>query len=315
MREMVLNHASVLVPGSNRCEISAWLRELAEGMRRLVEAEVALKSLRTAYALYDTQCMRGYSLFDAYLTLQSGGFREEFRLLMGLTDKQPLLMEVGSDVKDRFLACEEQTLPANDGEALVFCAITDAIAVGFPSAPEWDRDRVTVHFDELLPDETVEPTSEEIDQLTRSVHAAPICDRHRARVRLGAGSDPVALWKNRGAVFPNLIFGPGVQDNLRKYAHLLSTIVGKLAALDASAMDWRDRTSPAPIWKTKVTSESQRLMANPALRQSRRFRSHRGTREVFELHARFGDHGRIHLRFDAESREVEIGYIGSHLPV
>ena len=182
---------------------------------------------------------------------------------MGLTDKQPLLMEVGPDVKDRFLACEEQTLPANDGEALVFCAITDAIAVGFPSAPEWDRDRVTVHFDELLPDETVGPTSEEIDQLTRSVHAAPICDRHRARVRLGAGSDPVALWKNRGAVFPNLIFGPGVQDNLRKYAHLLSTIVGKLAALDASAMDWRDRASPAPIWKTKVTSESQRLMAKP----------------------------------------------------
>ena len=79
MREMVLNHASVLVPGSNRCEISAWLRELAEGMRRLVEAEVVLKSLRTAHALYDTQCLRGYSLFDAYLTLQSGGFREEFR--------------------------------------------------------------------------------------------------------------------------------------------------------------------------------------------------------------------------------------------
>ena len=42
-------------------------------MRRLVEAEVVLKSLRTAHALYDTQCLRGYSLFDAYLTLQSGG--------------------------------------------------------------------------------------------------------------------------------------------------------------------------------------------------------------------------------------------------
>ena len=99
MREMVLNHASVLVPGSNRCEVSAWLRELAEGMRRLVEAEVVLKSLRTAHALYDTQCLHGYSLFDAYLTLQSGGFREEFRLSMGLTDKQPLLMEVGPDVE------------------------------------------------------------------------------------------------------------------------------------------------------------------------------------------------------------------------
>ena len=151
-------------------------------MRRLVEAEVVLKSLRTAHALYDTQCLRGYSLFDAYLTLQSGGFREEFRLLMGLTDKQPLLMEVGPDVKDRFLACEEQTLPAGDGEPLVFCAITDAIAVGFPSAPEWDRDRVTVHFDELLPDETIEPASEEIDQLTSPTSATRGQNAHNSLI-------------------------------------------------------------------------------------------------------------------------------------
>ena len=109
MREMVLNHASVLAPGLNRHAISAWLRELAEGMRCLVESEVVLKSLRTAHALHDTQCLHGYSLFDAYLGLQSAGFREEFRLLMGLTDKQPLLTGVGPDVEDRFLACEEQT--------------------------------------------------------------------------------------------------------------------------------------------------------------------------------------------------------------
>ena len=313
MREMVLNHASVLVPGSNRHEISAWLVELAEGMRRLVESEVVLKSLRTAHALYDTQCLPGYSLFDAYLALRSGGFREEFRLLMGLTDKQPLLTEVGPDVKDRFLACEEQTLPADDGEPLVFCAITDGITVGFPSAPEWDRDRVTVHFDELLPDETIEPTSEEIDQLTRAEHAGPICARHRDR--LLAGSNPVTLWQNREAAFPNLTFAPGVQNDLRKYGHLLFTIVGKLAALDASARDWRDNDRPMPRWNTKVTSESQTVTSNPSLRESRTFTSHRGTREVFAWHARFGDHGRIHFRIDTESREIEIGYIGWHLPL
>ena len=313
MREMVLNHASVLVPGSDRHEISAWLRELAEGMRRLVESEVVLKSLRTAHALYDTQCLPGYSLFDACLALRSGGFREEFRLLMGLTDKQPLLTEVGPDVKDRFQACEEQTLPAGDGEPLVFCAITDGITVGFPSAPEWDRDRVTVHFDELLPDARIEPISEEIDQLTRAEHAGPICARHRDR--LLAGSNPVTLWQNREAAFPNLTFAPGVQNDLRKYGHLLFTIVGKLAALDASARDWRHNDRPMPRWNTKVTSESQTVTSNPSLRESRTFASHRGTREVFAWHARFGDHGRIHFRIDTESREIEIGYIGWHLPL
>ena len=313
MRELVLNHASVLVPGSNRHEISAWLRELAEGMRRLVEAEVVLKSLRTAHALYETRCLPGYSLFDAYLALQRGGFREEFRLLMGLADKQPLLMEVGPDVKDRFLACVDRTLPSGDGEPLVFCAVTDGVAVGFPSAPEWDRDRAVVHFDELLPDETNERRSEGIDQLTRTEHAEPICARHRHQIR--AGSDPVSLWENRAAAFPNLMFGPEVEDNLRRYAHLFSTIVGKLDVLDASARDWANGGGPMPNWKTKVTSESNSVMNNSALRKARRFPSHHGTHKLFEWHARFGSNGRIHLRFDPELREVEVGYIGSHLPL
>ena len=48
--------------------------------------------------------------------------------------------------------------------------------------------------------------------------------------------------------------------------------------------------------------------------RARRFRSQRGQRETFEWHARFGGSGRIHLRFDAVAREVEVGYIGPKLP-
>ena len=315
MREMVLNHASIFALDSDRESVARWLKDLTRGMAGLVRERVVQSSLRMAQGFHDMPCLPGYSLFDACQRLQVQRNRDEYVFLMRLAAKVPLLSEVAEEVRDRFRACDHRKLPAPDGEPLVFCAITDAVAVGFPSSPEWDRDQVTVHFDELLPDETLEPISEEIDQLTRSAHAAPICDRHQARVRLGAGSDPVTLWENRDAAFPNLSFGPGVQDDLRKFAHLLSTIVGKLTALDASAREWRGHGDPAPRWNTKVTSESRAVMTNPALREARRFRSHLGTREIFEWHARFGDHGRIHLRFDAESREVEIGYIGPHLPV
>ena len=312
MREMVLNHASVSVPHSNPAEIFVWLRELAVGIQRLLEARVVQRSLRTARNLYDTQCLPGYSLFNAYLELQSRGYREEFRLFMGLYDKQPLLIEIGPDMEDRFLACEEQTLPAPDGEPLVLCAIADWIAIGFPSASIWDRDCITVRFNELLPDETIEEASEEIDQLTRSVHAGPICDRHRER--LVEGSDPVTFWENRQAVFPNLVFGPDVESNLKGQARLFSTIVGKLKDLDRSAREWRDE-DPEPPWKTKVTPERKEKMKNRSFREARMFRSHHGTREMFEWHARFGDSGRIHLRFDPISREIEVGYIGPHLPL
>ena len=312
MREMVLNHASVSVPCSNSAEISTWLRDLAAGMRQLLESEVVEKSLRNARNLYDTQCLPGYSLFNAYLELRSRGYREEFRFFMGLTDRQPLLIEIDPHIGDRFLACEEQTLPVPDGEPLVLCAIADWIVIGFPSAPIWDRDRITVCFNELLPDEKVKEASEEIDQLTRSAHAGPICDRHRERLLVG--NDPVTLWENRQAVFPNLAFGPDVESNLKGQAHLFSTIVGKLVALDRSAREWRDE-DPAPPWKTNVTPESTLKMKNRSFQETRKFRSHRGTREIFEWHARFGDGGRIHLRFDPATKEVEVGYIGPHLPL
>ena len=66
-------------------------------------------------------------------------------------------------------------------------------------------------------------------------------------------------------------------------------------------------------WPTLVTDESKSLKQKDP--DSRRFASCRGTRELFTWHARVGNGYRIHLRLDAGLREVEIGYIGPHLPL
>lgn len=312
MREMVLNHASVSVPDMDRDAVSEWLKDLASGMGHVVRDKVVHSSLRMVRGLQETQCMPGYSLFDAFNTLRIEGNRDEYVFFLRLATKAPLLSDVGAGIEGRFHFCEDRTLPEGDGEPLVLCAIADWIAVGFPSGPIWDRDLITITFDELLSDATIAQASEEIDQLTRSVHAGPICDRHRDRIR--ADSDPVTLWESREVIFPNLRFGPGVQDNLKSSSRLLSTIIGKVVALDRSAEEWRARGGPAPRWGTKVSPESTERMKNADFRAARRFRSHQGTMETFEWHARYGDSGRIHLRFNPETREVEIGYIGPHLP-
>ena len=318
MREMVLNHASVLAPDASRETVADWLRDLAAGMSQLVVDGIVRTDLRSRRHVSEIYCSSDYSLYDAYQDLQRDRYREKYReeylFLVKLSTKAPLLYDVEGHIVDRFLECGEQTLPAPDGEPLVLCAIADWIAVGFPSEPVWDRDRITVRFNELLLDETFKEASEEIDQLTRSVHAGPICDRHRGG--LIADSGPVALWENREAAFPHLVFGPDVENHLKKgQAHLFSTIVGKLKDLDRSARDWRDVGGSAPSWRTRVTPESTEKMKNRSFREARTFRSHRGTREIFQWHARFGDGGRIHLRFDAVSKEVEVGYIGPHLPL
>ena len=313
MREMILNHASLFAPDSDRSSISAWLQDVASGMGQLVSDRVVQKSLRMNQGLHDTRCLPEYSLHDACQGLRVQGCREEFLFLVRLASKVPLLSEADEDVKDRFLVCEEQTLPQGDGEPLVYCAIVDGIAVGFPSKPVWDRDRITVRFNELLPDGSIQESSEEVDQLTRAAHGGPIYDRHRARIR--AGSNPATLWENREEIFPNLVFGPGVEANLQDYANLFQTILGKLVALDRSAGEWKVKRGPEPPWQIEVTAESERVMKDPRLRDARMFPSYLGTRKMFQWHAGFGNGRRIHLRFDAQSREVEIGYIGPHLPL
>ena len=187
------------------------------------------------------------------------------------------------------------------------CAITDGIAVGFPSNG-WDRDQLTVRFNELSDDDIILEASETIDNLTRIAHARSICERHRDVLR--QCKNFAELWENRTIAFPHLVFGPDVEVN----AADLQTVINKLTSLDDTAAKWRDIGGAVPPWMSKVTPESGSVMNNEKLREARRFRSHHGTRELFEWHARFGSGGRIHLRFDPRTFEVEIGYIGKKLP-
>ena len=313
MREMVLNHASLLAPGSDRGTISTWLKDVAVGMGQLVSEGVVQSGLRMAHSAHDIRCLADYSYFDACTALRQMGHRDEHLFLMRMAAKWPLLIDVGEEVRDRFLTCQERKLPDRDGEPLVLCALNDWIAVGFPSDQIWDCDRLTIDFEELIPDDTFEQTSECIDQLTRSHHARGIGDRHRNLLRIA--SDSKTLWEKRRELFPDLLFGPDVEDNLLKNAAQLSTIKGKLIDLDLSARDWQETGGSAPTWRMNVTPESSRVKNNPKLLDERRFRSQTGDTVLFEWHARFGSGGRIHLRFDPASHEVEIGYIGKHLPL
>jgi len=312
VREMILNHASLSVP--DRHTAIVWLKGVAVGMAQLVRSKCAKKSLRMSIPVQEIHCLPNYSLYNAMVEMRQAGGLEESRFLLSLATKVPLLGELGPDIVGRFLVCEAQELPPGEGEPLVLCAHTDSVAIGFPSHPDWDRDQITINFDELLPDESFENASETIDNLTRAVHADPICERHRARFH--RGSNPLILWRNREVAFPNLILGPDVEHHLAELpSTLFQTVVGRLVDLDRSAALWRDRGGAAPPWTCKVTPESNSVRQKKRLREARRFSSHLGTRELFEWHARFGNRGRIHLRFDPHSKEVEIGYIGSHLPL
>ena len=222
MREMVLNHASLAPFDGGRT--LAWFKDMALGMKSLIDLRVC--SLQQGLRMSDKGSATIYSiLFGESDAMSNPATREELQFLMSLGSRTPLLKDVDDDVEDRFRGCQEKTLPLEDGEPLLFCALTDGVAIGFPSEEVWDRDELTVYFDELLPDARFAESSETIDNLTRPYHAQPIHNRHVEAVRRFADRD--ALWSARDEVYSSIKFLPEVEGQLTNLDSIAWTKVAR----------------------------------------------------------------------------------------
>ena len=214
------------------------------------------------------------------------GAHEEFRFFSILNAKVPLLNDADPQDKARFLGCQHRTMAAEDGEPLLYCAIAEGVAVGFPSSQEWDGDLLTVEFEELLTDGTSEEWSEDIDNVARHQHALGVIDRHRSGLRelLMKSGNGVAIWDSREEAFPHLVFGQDVETHLSMVnPGELGTLINRLGSLDEAAAAWPLERGEVPPWKSKVTDENYSVKTNPSLREARRFRSSEGNRELFLL--------------------------------
>lgn len=316
MRELILNHGSL--PSPDVASAVDWLKDLTVGMMGLVSQGVCERAVRSTLPLGEAFCLTGVSFTDVAMAMRAQGGRDEFLFVMRLNTKVPLLSQLTPQIKDRFLRCGDKMLPGRDGDPLVLCAISGGIAVGFPSQDDWDKDRLDVFFEEILPNGQVQETSEIIDNLTRSRHSRVIGDRHRSLLlfNLAELRDGDAVWNARGQVFPSLTFGLDVERQLENLdPGLLSTVCYRLSDLNQTAKDWQVVGSNSPPWRVKVTDENSSVKNNARLRAARRFRSCDGSPELYYLHARYGSAGRIHMRVNRDNFQIEVGYIGPHLPL
>ena len=309
MREMVLNHASLTAAGWR--DAVEWLRDAAEGMAAVVENGAAAPALRIFRTMDQIRCRDNLTLIQVYSELRRRGKARDHRMsLMERIDRAHFLLDgLGPEVKKQLRGCKSTELPTDEGVPLVLCALTGAIAISVPSEPAWNRDRIPVEFIEQGAHRRVE-----IDNVARSVHARSVAERHRQRLRSQC-SDTAQLWGGRAKLFPSLTFGLDVEDHLAKLdLERSSTLVNRLADLDDTAAAWADDGGATPPWRSEVKRESDSVWNNRRLREKRRFRSADGASCLYELHVQLGGRRRIHLRSDARTREIEIGYIGAHLP-
>ena len=321
MREMVLNHASLRA--YDRPTAIKWLKDIVRGMQALAEGGVAQKALWRGQDAHEIRCLPDWSLLDACIALQQDNARDERDFIMSmLFEDKRLLTDVDPGIKGYEVVVverEARTMPPEDGAPLALCSTTDWIAVGFPT-DGWNRDQLTIRLTEILDDGNIVETSTIIDNLALHAHARAICERHHDCQRddyrqCGNGAE---LWIVREQAFPNLVFGRDVKGHIAKLGGTdLQMLIDKLEMLDALTAAWRNTKIPAPPgggWDIAgVRDESDTVKSNPRLSEKRWFRSRRGRWEQYFLHTDFRGDWRIHFRCP-RAYEVEIGYIGPHLP-
>ncbi len=317
MREMVLNHASLVAPNSHAA--MDWIVGMAKAMQIVCDRHLAKAHLQRNKELYEIECAGNSTLYQIAVEMLKTHSKEFAVLLLSLSDKAPPWDKRHDATEDRLLRCEVTGLDGRgvspeDGAPLLYCAIADGIAVGFPSERVWEQDHVKVYFVELSTDgEELGELSETIDNLTRLDHAVAIVERHRVNTR--DVSSFAEMWERRCEIFPNLVFGSDVEGQLRRVnTGYLERIVRKLSIIDAKSGDWESERNAGPPWKGIVRNESQTVYADPSLREHRLFAANDGNRKLFMYHASSSKGGRIHLRSIPDARVVEIGYIGTHLP-
>ena len=241
MREMVLNHVSMMA--DNRYVATEWLIGLSKGISAIRGDGIVKSPMRASKYFYEIQCTADATLFDISIEMLSTAAIEEAKLLVELASKSIALplndtnqdMAV-ANTELRLIAPLDPPLSRPDAGPLLYCAINQGTALGFPSSSTWDHDEIEVRFERATADAGT--VTKFVDNLTRPGHAEAICKRHRSNLRDITNS--LELWERRETVFPNLLFGPDVCRHLNAVNPSdLSSIVRCLGHLDDASHDWK----------------------------------------------------------------------------
>jgi hypothetical protein len=186
---------------------------------------------------------------------------------------------------------------------VALCVVSHSVLTSLPRNDLWSFNRLAFKHgvDKFF-----------VDHVSLPEHGEAIKARRIAGIRgqLTARS----FWTLKDAAFPNLRFGVDVEGQIKGFsAELLPLAFKRLAGLDSRAKIWRESDSPEfPDGVTEITPETPATMKRYG--EERNFRGYDGAVRTFELHMWVDGLHRIHLFLHDESKTVEVGYIGRHLP-
>ena len=219
--------------------------------------------------------------------------------------------DVSDAVKEKFYLSEFHFEQRQAG-GLGLAWLLHTTAVSLPSEEYWLRTHIQVRHTWLENLKTEREEDVKVLNLSGMTHVQIISDAMTGKAQGDLKEQPVALVARKADCFPHLTFGLDVDSQISELTvEILSMAITKLIVLDAAVRNWRRERMEEPVLPM-VNTESEATMQQYG--KEREFRSASGEKNFFRLHAMIGSGYRIHFRIDNQNKNLEIGYIGKHLP-
>ncbi|HEL4236076.1 TPA: hypothetical protein UM516_002366 [Stenotrophomonas maltophilia] len=312
MSELCFNELSL--PVDDRCTLTDAdiLGGMAQAVAHLVNQRVSAPVLRASLPLSNVEYRRGISLYDAIVGLGSAGrFRDDMLLLRRIAQKVPCGEGCEELIQERFSRCQAKV----DGRfavGLLWAGLADFLSLSLVPGSKWDKDNLQISVEEIDLQLNISESFVSVPNVCTLLHAIRAVDE--ARLEKVGSTNTVNFWNQREEIFPGLDFGLDVERQVAAIDEgLFRTILKKLNGLNQASLEWSERGGASPPWKSVVSPESERAKGYDRVMAERTFRDPSGVSKFFELHAKYGSAGRIHLIADRGVGKVVIGYIGPHL--
>lgn len=312
---MVFNELSAAVPAGSRWEGRRRLEEMIRSAVTVADGgSVDLVSIRN-WDIYGMSVGPGYTVSD----WMRDGDRDLRKLFYKITTKIGLGEDIDSAAKDRFYA---STFLVGDGRGpdrsieargLGLAHLLDGIAASLASEKQWCRSSIDLCHIWLDEKEQERKDDIQVVNLSQMADVETVTDQLYRRWRDDTRDRRVDVEGVRSItkVFRHLAFGLDVEEQFGKLAVDARRLIwNKLVEFDGAVRAWRRGGADRPSLPG-VRSEGRATMDQ--FGEKRVHRDGQGEEATYQLHVSAGS-CRIHFRVESESKVIEVGYVGRHLP-
>ncbi|MGY3603253.1 MULTISPECIES: hypothetical protein [unclassified Bradyrhizobium] len=318
MGDYVLNSACLSPSYSSQAEASVHITQLLEGLAAVDDNSDRLPVLRLPSdpwgiilfkdAQSGTEVSLGELAHSLYFDVNTRDHAAYFdQLARTIPTDQGLDEEIIEELlrlePDKPVPNLEHTFKSVQAAGLdaTLCALTGSLLLSLLRDQLWNFSRMGFLAEEI---------EYAFDHIANVGHSNEILAR-----RLAVTREDLTLrnfWANKEAAFPHLIFGADVESQLKNFdSRYIPLLFRRLAELNEKSRIW-SQTGHLPTTPPAITPESKATMSQ--FGDNRRFSDSNGNPQTFEDHVWVESTNRVHILLHDDSRRIEIGYVGHHLP-